>query len=571
MHGTAWLPILLLCSIIAQASGGALRINEIARAHELPVALQHVSVEVYNPGPDEIDMRGMRFFVGSSSWEIENQMIVAPRSFQVFNFGKKLKGSINNIGLELSWQGGTIMLWDASGSMLLDMFIYPALMDKGSFGRCPDGAVQPAYGESPSIGVSCAEVITAEARASEVTMKQEGDRVTLLASDGHAIRYTLDGSEPTVSSALYSEPVIVQDNAVVKARTYVTGKHPGKLFVESVLLPVKGREAIALAISERDLWNNETGIYTMGEHANFSRKGKEWERSVLVQCMDDDGQTVRKDDFGIRISGSGTRSLPKRSFKIFRRDRYGDAPLDFFCEIPVDEIVVRADGTPNSYLRNKFIEESAKKFATHSDIQESRNMDVYLNGSYWGTYRAMPAKDAKWLEEKHGFETIDMLAGSAHRIVSGTDAGWNEVVALLLKQELNKVELDLLDGLVDIQSMIELAAFDLFTGRADHEFNTRVWRPADPAGKWRWVLYDFDLWALYNDPSLDRMLMEPASSAPFISAIWHTPVLQEQLLAYLCGLMNGPLQGDEASNNVESLFYDERDHMLRDLIAGAGK
>ena len=40
---------------------------------------------------------------------------------------------------------------------------------------------------------------------------------------GATIRYTLDGSEPTTSSALYAEPLMVAGSASIKARAFKNG------------------------------------------------------------------------------------------------------------------------------------------------------------------------------------------------------------------------------------------------------------------------------------------------------------------------------------------------------------
>src|SRR5205814_7606067 len=43
-------------------------------------------------------------------------------------------------------------------------------------------------------------------------------------SSSAVIRYTLDGSEPTNSSSAYSEPIVINNSAVVRAKTFESGK-----------------------------------------------------------------------------------------------------------------------------------------------------------------------------------------------------------------------------------------------------------------------------------------------------------------------------------------------------------
>ena len=70
---------------------------------------------------------------------------------------------------------------------------------------------------------------------------------------GAEIRYTTDGSEPSQSSALFAEPIVLDQTATVKARIYLEGYTPSlvieKLFtivpqaVKPVITPVSGTEA----------------------------------------------------------------------------------------------------------------------------------------------------------------------------------------------------------------------------------------------------------------------------------------------------------------------------------------
>lgn len=56
---------------------------------------------------------------------------------------------------------------------------------------------------------------------------------------GTVIRYTLDGSEPTLSSATYSAPITINSNRVVRA----------KLFVRAIFRPVHSPRAISSSLA----------------------------------------------------------------------------------------------------------------------------------------------------------------------------------------------------------------------------------------------------------------------------------------------------------------------------------
>jgi hypothetical protein len=60
--------------------------------------------------------------------------------------------------------------------------------------------------------------------------------LSLSAVDGSAIRFTLDGSEPKATSALYSAPLAITNTLVVRARTFAKDGTPGRIAAEAYTL-----------------------------------------------------------------------------------------------------------------------------------------------------------------------------------------------------------------------------------------------------------------------------------------------------------------------------------------------
>lgn len=255
---------------------------------------------------------------------------------------------------------------------------------------------------------------------------------------------------------------------------------------------------------------------------------------------------------GISIHGSGSRGAPKRSFKLHARDRY-DSPvkglqlnaLEYF-----QEGILRADAGPHTFLRNRFLEEVATEHRLHVDVQPSRAMPLYLNGQYWGLYRWMPPKDKQWLERISGSEAVDVLEGPAATVRTGSDAHFKLAVARLM----GLAPLDTLARYIDVDNLIDLACIDLWTGRADHDLNVRLYRPRQAGGRWRWVLFDMDLWAPAEENSVERMASGTAAETPYIPQLLRHPELQQRLLARMSALLATALEPERAVNMADELF-----------------
>ncbi|MBK6829349.1 MAG: CotH kinase family protein [Flavobacteriales bacterium] len=84
-----------------------------------------------------------------------------------------------------------------------------------------------------------------------------------------------------------------------------------------------------------------------------------------------------------------------------------------------------------------------------------------------------------------------------------------------------------------------LACIDLWTGRADHDLNVRCYRPRQAGGRWRWVLFDMDLWAPAEENSVARMCSAAAPETPFVPQLLAQQELQIQLLARITALQAG--------------------------------
>src|SRR5690606_5447018 len=193
-------------------------------------------------------------------------------------------------------------------------------------------------------------------------------------------------------------------------------------------------------------------------------------------------------------------------------------------------------------LRNSFMEEIARCSGNRVDVQPGLPLPLYLNGRYHGLYRAMPAKGKEWVRHLNGNQPVELIEGPAGEVVQGDDKHYRKLLDALLAG----TALDTIAHMADLASLVELACFDLWTGRADHELNVRCWRPAQPGGRWRWVMYDMDQWAPPADRTLARMCGAAMPEAPYLPPLLADPGSRELLLARMAARGAPPPSGDRA-------------------------
>jgi hypothetical protein len=84
-----------------------------------------------------------------------------------------------------------------------------------------------------------------EAKLKSKVVSGVSERVAIASTENNAtIRFTTDGSEPNLGSAVYASPILVTRSGLIKAVSYVPGKMPSET---SELTIVKGKHSLTLA------------------------------------------------------------------------------------------------------------------------------------------------------------------------------------------------------------------------------------------------------------------------------------------------------------------------------------
>lgn len=565
------------CTILLWTFGFVATAQESVLINELQAANRHTYVaadgstpdwvELFNPSSKEVEITGMRFTVVGRTHILKGPLLLGPRAHRIIWFDGTPDLGPDHASFTLPRKGGTLLLIAADGTTVLDLFTYPAMAGDLSVGRLTDGDKHewsffttatpggPNKGERAVHGRATTPTVD-----TSYAMLDTRTILPLVAGAGALIKYTTDGTEPTATHGTrYENPIEVDRDMVVRARAFADGRLPSREFCSTFHSGDAPAAGITIAMDEAGLSDDSIGINVEGMHANFSRRGRSWERLAMVKF---NGSADAPVPIGLSIHGSGSRSLPKRSFKLHARDRY-DSPaqgLRLNATERFQEGILRADAGAHTYLRNRFIELTCIQQEVRVPVQPSRPMPLYLNGRYWGLYRWMPPKDRQWLAHISGSEEVDVLEGPAARVLSGSDTTFGPAIERLIAL----APLDTLQRYIDVDNLIDLACMDLWTGRADHDLNVRVYRPHDAGGRWRWVLFDMDLWAPVDENSVERMASGEVRETPYIPLLLAHADLEPLLLARMSTLLATALSANTATQLLDSLYTADRTLMEAD-------
>ncbi len=400
--------------------------------------------------------------------------------------------------------------------------------------------------------------------------------LTVTADTGTTVRYTLDGSLPTAESPVFPAegmtiadrsgepnllaavetnkisletdhvPPTVTKGTVIRAAAFSeNGEKMSAVTTETYLvgLDYEDIKIVSLVLDGDSLFDYETGIYVMGKayddwmasdpeaknkgsweiKGNFSQKGREWEREVLFQLIENDGSFGIEQNMGIRIMGTATRTYYQKSFRLYAREEYGAKRLEYPLipglmtdtgEQPLEEFktfILRNGGNDNYFtlLRDPYVQSlvSDRDFAT----QGSEPCIVFINGEYWGIYSITEDYSEHYIEDNYGVDDknaiiVKNVVGSEAEVDEGEPEDielYKELEGSVYWRDFTQAEhYDWLCANADIENFIDYMAVLLYIDNGDGAFagnNWRVWRAreTDSAnefadGRWRFMLYDSD-------------------------------------------------------------------------------
>ena len=370
---------------------------------------------------------------------------------------------------------------------------------------------------------------------------------------GASIHFTLDCSEPTQKSPLYTEPVPITENSgncpnlamdermspqwqppigqvdravIVRARVYLSdGSHSpvvtqtyfiGKEFESKYSLPI-----VSLTTDPRNLLDYEYGIYTLGRvqdiagglSGNYSMQGAEWERPAYFEYYDDSRRLQISQKIGFRVHGATTRSYPQKSLRLYASDIYDDARgfTNIFFGNQVDyfnKLLLRNSGNNRNFPM--FRDNLLQSLVSHTslDIHAYKPVNVFLNGEYWGIYNLREYLDEEFLAARHELDPqkIVMLENDGRLLVGkhGDEKQYQEMLRFINEDENRDPEnYAYLNSWMDMENFIDYQIAQIYSRNENWPFdNIKYWRyktdgtqPMNPGGqdsRWRWLLHDLD-------------------------------------------------------------------------------
>ena len=350
------------------------------------------------------------------------------------------------------------------------------------------------------------------------------------------ITYTLDGTEPTETSTLYTEPLLLVSSDTdtpnlysLRAKVWYDDGSCSDSYVHTYFLSSSiGERYTTLVFSVNgnpaELTDGPDGIF-YGENA--LKRGRSSERKVHIEALSSDGTLLFEQHAGVRVFGGSSREHAIKSMKFHARKEYekgkGTFKTDIFGSVDLsgepitkyDKLVLRAGGDDfqSAFLRDELVQRLAADagFSVYEAVVPAL---AYVNGEYYGFYWLHESYCDKYFQSRNGKsdgEYIVLEGTEKNKSVSGDDIEkkaakeFNALYNKYSKSDLTKDEnYDALCALMDVESYIDYMSLNMYIANYDWpQGNYRCFRyyaaegeeydEGEIDGRWRFLLHDADI------------------------------------------------------------------------------
>lgn len=424
---------------------------------------------------------------------------------------------------------------------------------------------------------------------------------------GCTFYYTLDGSEPDLTSQKYVSPILIEDvsgkNNIYSARkdvspglydeqrgtVEISPDHPvdkcnvvrvatydgrQRLIAEATevyFIGFQGKSGydgimkVSLVTDPDNLFDFESGIYVLGKKydeypqkgdttilmttANYFEKGKDWEKAALLDLFDQNGEKVFSSDCGIRIHGGMTRNNPQKSFSIYARDVYGVGGERFTYDlfengVGVHKFILSSGGNDAVKVKDYITQKTAADAELNVATMKMIPCTLFLNGEYWGTYYMTESYNASYISDHYGVAegNVVMVKTRGDGVVEMKEGNeedielYHEMTEYISNHDMREKDAyQKACEMLDIDSFVDYYAMEIYIGNHDWPGNNEaLWRAREEYplniwadGRWRYMLFDTNLYSVFGDASLDDLERAIDSDPVFASLMQNAEVEQK--------------------------------------------
>lgn len=531
-------------------------------------------VEIYNGSDQVVNLSGFGLsdnITWPRKWQFPNGTSIWPGEYKVIHLDKSKSPGTDASALRgsfaLARAGGEIATLSDPEGRVIDRMVLPEIKTDISYGRATDKSGF-FYFETPTPGSANGPGFVGF--ASSPAFSQPGGlykqnlTIELTAQEGGEIRYTLDGSIPTIqNSQVYTRPLEIKDTLVVRARNFVAGLQPSDVITATYVMKTYfSVPVVALTTDPFELWDPATGMLAFGEgvdinsytkipfknpYPTYATHGKAHRPGYAEMFDSATDEVLFSQGVTFGLIGQYSLDMPQKSFKVQARAKFGQKYFNaaLFDDRPFDQyksFVLRVSGNDAVWTRMADgVQSRLVDLIDTTVIHQAWNpVIVYLNGQYWGHYNMRERVSRYFVAQHEGLpleQADDMTILEANgKAYWGNNTEYQELVktAKTLSPGKNPADLQYLTDRIDVDNYFDYMIFEAFFANSDTG-NIRYYKV--PGGKWRWILFDLDYGLFDSNFNGIKIILDPRGTGvnraidnTLIRKLLESPEMQDKFL-----------------------------------------
>lgn len=471
-------------------------------------------IELYNATGAAIDMTGMYLSDKASNllkWQIPSGSIPA-NGFKMVVASKR--GLVNGTDLHPNFnlkqtQGEWIILTNNLGNVLDSIKIVHLTKTGHSVGRSTNGAVDWKLFTNPTPNANNTGAENFYEPKPQLSLAPGfyvgAQSLTMTCADAAAtIRYTTDGSRPSLGSTAYTGAVSISTTTVVRAASFGVDKPS---FTESNTYFINENHGVPVVSV------CGTGVYDLvanGNQSPFNEVGS-------FELFEQDGSFIDEGEGGFNKHGNDSWFYDQRGFDFIMKDQMGyndDLDHQIFPDktrTDFQRVMLKPGASDNypfetggAHIRDAFIHTLSIRSDMLLDERTWRPCVVYLNGQYWGVYEIREKADDHdytdyyYDQDKFNLQYLKTWGATWEEYgAPNAQSDWDALRAYVNANSMAPgASFDYVQSQLKWKSLCDYFMFNSYVVNMDWlNWNTAWFRGMDPAGsktKWRYTLWDMD-------------------------------------------------------------------------------
>jgi parallel beta-helix repeat protein len=460
-------------------------------------------IELYNAGSSSVSLKGYYLtdnLGNPDKWQITESISITAGGYLL------IWADGNDSGLhtsfKLSADGEEIGLYN-SNLVIQDSVVYSEQKSDVSCGRKTNGSSDWGYFTTATPGSSNnTKVYTyLDCNVPEFSVKggfyTSTINVELSSYLGGEIYYTLDGSEPELTSTKYTQAIAISSTTILRARIFKSDHVPGDVSTSSYFINENSVNAalpvVSIASNPDNFWDSKIGIYVQDYKPD-------WEVPINIELFENNGsdRAAFNELAGCKVNGLNSWELPQKMLGIYFRKQYGSSSLSYSLinqrnRSSHKDFALRASGNDwsNTMFRD-ILGQQATLLNMNLDIIGFKPSIVYVNGQYMGIHNIREKVDEDYIVSSYNIDedSFDMVENETYA-ENGDLTAYNQLLTLLNKGLSSDANYNAVADIMNIENFTDYVITEMCVGNFSIDHNVMAWKPKD-SGKWEWIVTDLD-------------------------------------------------------------------------------